>query len=205
MVCWFEAASTHNLMQMVVTALHTTYGQNISWSPSNANAKSDDISGIMLCFASMGDFDHHIKLGQCLEGFLLPDYHTEQLELGEHFPVRICDCDYDYVILWILYDSECWSSCILFSHALLIVIIGIAQSSMISSVVVVVVGRAGLVQAVESYCLWPEGPGFESRSSRIAQASVSVMDWLRIDGLAERPRIAALSSGTILGFLLAWL
>jgi len=28
--------------------------------------------------------------------------------------------------------------------------------------------RAGLVQAVESYCLRPEGPEFESRSPRIA-------------------------------------
>jgi len=33
-------------------------------------------------------------------------------------------------------------------------------------------GRAGLVQAVESYRLWPEGSGFESWSSRIAQARV---------------------------------
>ena len=32
--------------------------------------------------------------------------------------------------------------------------------------------RADLVQAVESYRLWPEGPGFESRSPRIAQARV---------------------------------
>ena len=32
--------------------------------------------------------------------------------------------------------------------------------------------RAGLMQAVESYRLWPEGPGFESRSPRIAQARV---------------------------------
>ena len=32
--------------------------------------------------------------------------------------------------------------------------------------------RAGLVQAVESYRLWPEGPRFESRSPRIAQARV---------------------------------
>jgi len=30
----------------------------------------------------------------------------------------------------------------------------------------------GQVQVVESYCLWPEGPGFESRSPRIAQARV---------------------------------
>ena len=141
MVCWFEAASTHNLMQMVVTAWHTIYGQNISWSPSNANGRngnSDDISRIT-CFASMGNFDHRIKLGQCSEGLLLPDYHPEQLEL-ERIPnttLWICDCDYDYVILWILYDSECWSSCVFFSHALLIVITGIAQSSLICSVVVV--------------------------------------------------------------------
>jgi hypothetical protein len=32
--------------------------------------------------------------------------------------------------------------------------------------------RAGLVQAVESYRLWLEGPGFESQSPRIAQARV---------------------------------
>ena len=32
--------------------------------------------------------------------------------------------------------------------------------------------RAGLVQAVESYRLWPEGLGFESRSPRIAHARV---------------------------------
>ena len=30
--------------------------------------------------------------------------------------------------------------------------------------------RAGLVQAVESYCLWPEGSGFKSQSPCIAQA-----------------------------------
>ena len=34
------------------------------------------------------------------------------------------------------------------------------------------VRRAGLVQAVESYRLWPEGPRFESWSPRIAQARV---------------------------------
>ena len=32
--------------------------------------------------------------------------------------------------------------------------------------------RVGLVQAVESYRMWLEGPGFESRSSRIVQARV---------------------------------
>ena len=36
----------------------------------------------------------------------------------------------------------------------------------------ILIRRVGLVQAVESYRLWPEGHGFESRSPRIAQARV---------------------------------
>ena len=46
--------------------------------------------------------------------------------------------------------------------------------------------RAGLVQAVESYRLWPEGPGFESRSPRIAQARVR----LATDTLPQTPHWA---------------
>jgi len=46
--------------------------------------------------------------------------------------------------------------------------------------------RAGLVQAVESYRLWPEGPGFESRSPRIAQARVR----LATDTLPQTPHRA---------------
>jgi len=53
--------------------------------------------------------------------------------------------------------------------------------------------RAGLVQAVESYCLWPEGPGFESRSSRIAQARLR----LATDTLPQIPhRAGALYTGS---------
>ena len=52
--------------------------------------------------------------------------------------------------------------------------------------------RAGLVQAVESYRLWPEGPGFESRSSRIAQARVR----LATDTIPQTPhRAGALCTG----------
>ena len=52
--------------------------------------------------------------------------------------------------------------------------------------------RTGLVQAVESYRLWPEGPGFESRSSRIAQARVR----LATDILPQTPhRAGALCTG----------
>ena len=52
--------------------------------------------------------------------------------------------------------------------------------------------RAGLVQAVESYRLWPEGPGFESRSPRIAQARVR----LATDTLLQTPhRAGALCTG----------
>ena len=48
------------------------------------------------------------------------------------------------------------------------------------------------VQAVESYRLWPEGPGFESRSSRIAQARVR----LATDTLPHTPhRAGALCTG----------
>jgi len=52
--------------------------------------------------------------------------------------------------------------------------------------------RAGLVQAVEAYRLWPEGPGFESRSPRIAQARVR----LATDTLPQTPhRAGALCPG----------
>ena len=52
--------------------------------------------------------------------------------------------------------------------------------------------RAGLVQAVESYRLWPEGPGFDSRSPRIAQARVR----LATDTLSQTPhRAGALCTG----------
>jgi len=52
--------------------------------------------------------------------------------------------------------------------------------------------RAGLVQAVESYRLWPEGPGFESRSPRIAQARVR----LATNTLPQTPhRAGALCTG----------
>ena len=52
--------------------------------------------------------------------------------------------------------------------------------------------RAGLVQAVESYRLCPEGPGFESRSPRIAQARVR----LATDTLPQTPhRAGALCTG----------
>ena len=52
--------------------------------------------------------------------------------------------------------------------------------------------RAGLVQAVESYRLWPEDPGFESRSPRIAQARVR----LATDTLLQTPhRAGALYTG----------
>ena len=51
---------------------------------------------------------------------------------------------------------------------------------------------ANLVQAVESYRLWPEGPGFESRSPRIAQARVK----LATDTLPRTPyRAGALCTG----------
>ena len=57
--------------------------------------------------------------------------------------------------------------------------------------------RAGLVQAVESYRLWPEGPGFESRSPRIAQARVR----LATDTLPQTPhRAGALCTGYALSF-----
>ena len=46
--------------------------------------------------------------------------------------------------------------------------------------------RAGLVQAVESYRLGPEGPGFESRSPRIAHARVR----LATDTLPQTPHRA---------------
>ena len=50
----------------------------------------------------------------------------------------------------------------------------------------------GLVQAVESYRLWPEGPGFESRSPRIAQARVR----LATNTLPQTPhRAGALCTG----------
>ena len=52
--------------------------------------------------------------------------------------------------------------------------------------------RAGLVQAVESYRLWPECPGFESRSPRIVQARVR----LATDTLPQTPhRAGALCTG----------
>ena len=48
------------------------------------------------------------------------------------------------------------------------------------------------MQAVESYRLWPEGPGFESRSPRIAQARVR----LATDTLPQTPhRAGALCTG----------
>ena len=54
------------------------------------------------------------------------------------------------------------------------------------------VRRAGLVQAVESYRLWPEGPRFESWSPRIAQARVR----LATDTLPQTPhRAGALCTG----------
>ena len=46
--------------------------------------------------------------------------------------------------------------------------------------------RASLVQAVESYRLWSEGLGFESRSPRIAQARVR----LATDTLPQTPHRA---------------
>ena len=52
--------------------------------------------------------------------------------------------------------------------------------------------RAGLVQAIESYRMWPEGPGFESRSPRIAQARVR----LATNTLPQTPhRAGALCTG----------
>jgi hypothetical protein len=52
--------------------------------------------------------------------------------------------------------------------------------------------RAGLVQAVESYRLWLEGPGFESRTPHIAQARVR----LATDTLPQTPhRAGALCTG----------
>ena len=52
--------------------------------------------------------------------------------------------------------------------------------------------RAGLVQAVESYRLWPEGPRFESWSPRIAQARVR----LATNTLHQTPhRAGALCTG----------
>ena len=60
------------------------------------------------------------------------------------------------------------------------------------------VWRAGLVQAVESCRLWPEGPGFESRSPRIAQARVR----LATDTLPQTPhRAGALCTGYALFIL----
>ena len=48
------------------------------------------------------------------------------------------------------------------------------------------------MQAVESYRLWPEGPGFESRSPRITQARVR----LATDTLPQTPhRAGALCTG----------
>ena len=53
-------------------------------------------------------------------------------------------------------------------------------------------GRAGLVQAVESYHMWPEGPMFESRSPRIAQARIR----LATNTLPQTPyRAGALCTG----------
>ena len=57
--------------------------------------------------------------------------------------------------------------------------------------------RAGLVQAVESYRLWPEGPGFESQSPHIAQARVR----LATNTLPQTPhRAGALCTGYALFF-----
>ena len=57
--------------------------------------------------------------------------------------------------------------------------------------------RVGLVQAVESYRLWSEGPGFESRSPRIAQARVR----LATDTLPQTlHRAGALCTGYALFF-----
>ena len=57
--------------------------------------------------------------------------------------------------------------------------------------------RAGLVQAVESYRRKPEGPGFKSRSPRIAQARVR----LATDTLPQTPhRVGALCIGYALFF-----
>jgi len=73
-------------------------------------------------------------------------------------------------------------------HLLLIV----ACSQIFFLVLADITRRAGLVQAVESYRLWPEGPGFESRSPRIAQA------WVRLatDTLPQTPhRAGALCTG----------
>jgi hypothetical protein len=47
----------------------------------------------------------------------------------------------------------------------------------------ITVRRAGLVQAVEPYRLWPEGPRFEPRSPRVAQARVR----LATDTLPQTP------------------
>ena len=57
---------------------------------------------------------------------------------------------------------------------------------------------SGLVQAVESYRLWPEGLGFESRSPRIAQTKVR----LATDTLPQTPhRAGALCTGYALIYL----
>ena len=57
------------------------------------------------------------------------------------------------------------------------------------------VRRAGLVQAVESYRLRPEDPGFESWSPRIAQARVR----LATNTLPQTPhRAGALCTGYLL-------
>ena len=61
--------------------------------------------------------------------------------------------------------------------------------------------RAGLVQTVESYRLWPEGSGFESRSPRIAQARVN----LATDTLPQTlHRAGALCTGYVLFFVAIW-
>jgi len=61
--------------------------------------------------------------------------------------------------------------------------------------------RAGLVQAVESYRLWPEGPVFESWSPRIAQARVR----LATDTLPQTPhRAGALCTGYAIDLIHNW-
>ena len=59
-------------------------------------------------------------------------------------------------------------------------------------------GRAALVQVVESYCLWPKGPGFESRSPRITQTRVR----LATDTLPQTPHREGALWGT--PFVLNW-
>ena len=62
-------------------------------------------------------------------------------------------------------------------------------------------GRAGLVQAVESYRLWPEGPGFKSWSPRIAQASVRLATNTLPQTRTER-ELSALGTPLLVGIVM---